>query len=137
MKTKEGMMKVANLSMKMLKEGRLDEYLHFIPALIGGAARAVGAVAGAGRAAGAVAGAARAAGGLGKAAKAVAGGLGKAARVASTVNTMGNIANGISNAYSDPTYKRATGKHLEHTDWRLEMKADDIMNSAIDKVNKK
>ena len=132
MKTKEGMMKVANLSMKMLKEGRLDEYW-FIPALIGGAARAVGAVAGAGRAAGAVAGAARAAGGLGK-------GLGKVAKVARAVSgakTIAHAAGGLKNAYDDPTYKRATGKHLEHTDWRLEMKADDIMNSAIDKANKK
>jgi hypothetical protein len=138
MKTKEGMMKVANLSMKMLKEGRLDEYW-FIPAMLGGggAAAAAGAAAGAARVAGAVAGAARAAGGLGKAAKAVAGGLGKAARVASTANTMGNIGSSVANSFSDPTYKRATGKHLEHTDWRLEMKADDIMNSAIEKVNKK
>ena len=86
MKTKEGMMKVANLSMKMLKEGRLDE-LWFLPAIGaaltgGGAAGAAGAVAGAARAAGAVAGAARAAGGLAvKAAKsAAAGGLGKAAK---------------------------------------------------------
>jgi hypothetical protein len=137
MKTKEGMMKVANLSMKMLKEGRLDEYW-FIPAMLGGGgAAAAGAAAGAARVAGAVAGAARAAGGLGKAAKAVAGGLGKAARVASTANTMGNIGSSVANSFSDPTYKRATGKHLEHTDWRLEMKADDIMNSAIEKVNKK
>jgi hypothetical protein len=122
MKTKEGMMKVANLSMKMLKEGRLDEIFPFIGAAISG-------LTGAARAAGAVAGAARAAGGLGKAAK--------VARTASGVATMANIAKGVGNAYSDPTYKRATGKHLEHTDWRLEMKADDIMNSAIDKVNKK
>lgn len=151
MKTKEGMMKVANLSMKMLKEGRLDE-IFFLPA-IAAAAKTAGAVAGAARAAGAVAGAARAAGGLGKAAKsAAAGGLGKAAksgaagglgklakvaRTAGGVAAMNTIAKGVGNVFSDPTYKRATGKHLEHTDWRLEMKADDIMNSAIDKVNKK
>ena len=157
MKTKEGMMKVANLSMKMLKEGRLDE-LWFLPAIGaaltgGGAAGAAGAVAGAARAAGAVAGAARAAGGLGKAAKsaaagglgkaakrAAAGGLGKVAKVARTASgaaAIDNITKGVGNIFSDPTYKRATGKHLEHTDWRLEMKADDIMNSAIDKANKK
>ncbi|MDA8883107.1 hypothetical protein N9I00_01760 [bacterium] len=131
MKTKEGMMKVANLSMKMLKEGRLDE-LFFLPAIGGalsGAAGAAGAVAGAARAAGAVAGAARAAGGLGKAAK--------VARAVSGATTISNAAGGLNNAFKDPTYKRATGKHLEHTDWRLEMKADDIMNSAIDKANKK
>ena len=157
MKTKEGMMKVANLSMKMLKEGRLDE-LWFLPAIGaaltgGGAAGAAGAVAGAARAAGAVAGAARAAGGLGKAAKsaaagglgkaakrAAAGGLGKVAKVARTASgaaAIDNITKGVGNIFSDPTYKRATGKHLEHTDWRLEMKADDIMNAAIEKVNKK
>lgn len=134
MKTKEGMMKVANLSMKMLKEGRLDEIIPFIGAAISG-------LAGAARAAGAVAGAARASGGLGKAAKAAtAGGLGKyakAARTASGAAAMNNIAKGVANVFSDPTYKLATGKHLEHTDWRLEMKADDIMNSAIEKVNKK
>lgn len=127
MKTKEGMMKVANLSMKMLKEGRLDE-LWFLPAI--GAALTGGGAAGA---AGAVAGAARAAGGLGK-------GLGKVAKVARAVSgakTIAHAAGGLKNAYDDPTYKRATGKHLEHTDWRLEMKADDIMNSAIDKANKK
>ena len=137
MKTKEGMMKVANLSMKMLKEGRLDEIAPLILPVIGGVARAVGAIAGAGRAAGAVAGAARVAGGLGKAAKSAAGVVGKAAAVTRAARTIGNIGSGVTNSFSDPTYKRATGKHLEHTDWRLEMKADDIMNSAIEKVNKK
>ena len=61
----------------------------------------------------------------------------KVARTASGAAAIDNITKGVGNIFSDPTYKRATGKHLEHTDWRLEMKADDIMNAAIEKVNKK
>jgi len=114
MKTKEGMIKVANLSMKMLKEGRLDEFFPLIGA-IAGAARVAGAAANIGSKIGKVASVAR-----------------KASAVA---NVAKGVVGGVRDAFGggDPTYKNATGRHLES----IEKKADDIMQSAIDKVNKK
>ena len=109
MKTKDGMMKVANLSMKMLKEGKLNEFVPFL-GMLGGAARAA-------------AGAVSKAGGVANVAR-------KALPIARGVQA---FAQGVGNAYKDTTYKSATGRHLES----IEEKADNIMKSAIDKVNKK
>jgi len=100
---------VANLSMKMLKEGKLNEFVPFL-GMLGGAARAA-------------AGAVSKAGGVANVAR-------KALPIARGVQA---FAQGVGNAYKDTTYKSATGRHLES----IEEKADNIMKSAIDKVNKK
>ena len=115
MKTKDGMMKVANLSMKMLKEGKLNE----LYPLLGFLGRAAGS--------------ALAKSGVASKAGAAANLVKKAAPLVPRIAATQAITKGVGDAFADPTYKRATGRHLES----IEEKADDIMKSAIDKVNKK
>ena len=65
--------------------------------------------------------------------------IGKVASVARKASAVANVAKGVIGGVrnaadgADRTYKNATGRHLES----IEKKADDIMQSAIDKVNKK
>jgi nucleotide-binding universal stress UspA family protein len=129
MKTKDGMMKVANLSMKMLKEGKLNEFVPFLGML----GRAVGGAVGAVSKAGGVANAVSKAGGVANVAKKAIPTARSIGKIAPAYAVGSELVKGVKNAFKDPTYKSATGRHLES----IEEKADNIMKSAIDKVNKK
>jgi nucleotide-binding universal stress UspA family protein len=129
MKTKDGMMKVANLSMKMLKEGKLNEFVPFLGML----GRAVGGAVGAVSKAGGVANAVSKAGGVANVAKKAIPTARSIGKIAPAYAVGSELVKGVKNAFKDPTHRSATGRHLES----IEEKADNIMKSAIDKVNKK
>lgn len=129
MKTKDGMMKVANLSMKMLKEGKLNEFVPFLGML----GRAVGGAVGAVSKAGGVANAVSKAGGVANVAKKAIPTARAIGKIAPAYAVGSELVKGVKNAFKDPTHRSATGRHLES----IEEKADNIMKSAIDKVNKK
>ena len=121
--SRAGLIKVAKFAMGALKEGKLNEFFHLIPAALGMAGRAAAGAAGAVSKAGGVANVA-------KKAIPTARTIGKIA----TAKAVGSeLSKGVKDAFKDPSYKRATGRHLES----IEEKADNIMKSAIDKVNKK
>jgi hypothetical protein len=123
--SRAGLIKVAKFAMGALKEGKLNE-VPLVAPLLGLVGRAVAGAAG------------RAA--TGSVAKGVAKGVGKAAKAANVARKIGPaistakaFVKGAQDAYTKDPYTKATGRHLEST----EKKADDIMKSAINKVNKK
>jgi len=107
--SRAGLIKVAKFAMGALKEGKLNEFVPFLGML----GRAVG-------------GAVSKAGSVANVAK-------KVIPTARAIAVGSELSKGVKDAFKDPSYKRATGRHLES----IEEKADNIMKSAIDKVNKK
>ena len=110
--SRAGLIKVAKFAMGALKEGKLNEFVPFLGML----GRAVGGAVSAVSKAGSVANVAK-----------------KVIPTARAIAVGSELSKGVKDAFKDPSYKRATGRHLES----IEEKADNIMKSAIDKVNKK
>ena len=110
--SRAGLIKVAKFAMGALKEGKLNEFVPFLGML----GRAVGGAVSAVSKAGSVANVAK-----------------KVIPTARAIAVGSELSKGVKDAFKDPSYKRATGRYLES----IEEKADNIMKSAIDKVNKK
>ena len=121
MKTKEGVLKVANIAMKMLGEAkRTDEVLPAVASAAGAVARGVGAAV---KAAPKIAQAAKVAGAVGKGAVAAGKGVAK-------------VASGIAHTASDGQIgKSYTGKSIRRSE-SVEDMANTIMASSIDMSEK-
>jgi hypothetical protein len=123
--SRAGLIKVAKFAMGALKEGKLNE-VPLVAPLLGLVGRAVAGAAGRAATGGVAKGVAK---GVGKAAKAA----NVARKIGPAISTAKAFVKGAQDAYTKDPYTKATGRHLEST----EKKADDIMKSAINKVNKK
>ena len=110
MSSKEGVLKAANMAMKMMKEGKMNEFAP-IAAVAGGVGRALGGAAGMSSKLG------KAAGALGKANNA----LGTARKVGGKVGAATQLGKGAYNLVKNQ-FNRAGGK--------IESKADEIMRSS-------
>jgi len=124
--SRAGLIKVAKFAMGALKEGKLNEALPLAAPLLGLVGRAVAGIAGRAATGGVAKGVAK---GVGKAAKAA----NVARKIGPAISTAKAFVKGAQDVYLKDPYTKATGRHLEST----EKKADDIMKSAINKVNKK